>query len=243
MRLLPGLLLLCAAALPGAAHAQSAAQQFHVSPKAGFIRFDEASSLENAGALTVDAMYSLTSMFSLGIGLTVARPSTRGEDFVAALTFGDPTKGDTTFYFNVEQPVSILDASLNGKVGLPLTVSRISPFLTGGVGYYTLYLDPQVVGGDRRFGRMSMNFGGGLDLRLAENSGIVLEVRDLIFTKYQRERLRPSDARFAVIQFPEDFPTPPDTKETVHNIVFNIGFSFTPMGRGTSAGATEEERQ
>ena len=79
---------------------------------------------------------------------------------------------------------------------------------------------------------MSGNFGGGVAVQLSSNAGIHFDVRDQIFTKYDRERLRASESRFAETRFPEEFVIPPAPKETLHNIQFSIGFSFTPRMAG-----------
>jgi len=236
MRFSTGLILLASAALSGAVQAQAVPRQFNFAPRAGYLKFDRASSIENGGFIGLDAVYNVTSMFSIGANASWARAETRGEDFIAALTFGDPTKGDTTFYFNVTQPVSVVTYEAMAVARLPLSYSRVNPFLMGGVGAYTVYMDPQVVSGPRKMSHLGFSVGGGLEMRMGQRSGLRFDVRDQIFTKYDRTRLNPTDPRFAAIAFPEDFPRPPEAKETLHNLSFSIGFTFTPSG-----GAEEPE--
>lgn len=241
MRFVSCLPLLASVALPVAADAQAAERQFTITPRAGYVRFDRASSIENGGFIGADAVYSLTSAFSIGITASWARANTRGEDFVAALTFGDPSAGDTTFYFNVTQPVSVVTYEAMAAARLPLAYARVSPFLMGGIGAYTVYLDPQVVAGSRKMSHLGASIGGGLEMRLGERSGLRLEVRDQIFTKYNRNRLSPTDPRFTATAFPEDFPTPPAAKETLHNLAFSFGVTLTPTTGGEPE--TEEGQQ
>jgi len=212
--------------------AQVVARQFLVTPRGGDVKFDRASSIQGSGFVGLDAQYNINRMFGIGLSFLTSRPSTRGEDFVAALSFGD-----TTFLFEVQQPLTVVDIGVAATARLPMT-GRFSPFVTGGVGAYTLYFDPQVVAGERRFQRMSATIGGGVNVQLGRQSGIQLDVRDLMFADYDRSRLNPTQARFANTRFIEDFPRPPSSKDLVHNIVFSIGFSFTP-NVGGGEGETE----
>jgi hypothetical protein len=241
MRFVFCLTLLASVALPGATDAQAVARQFTVAPRAGYIRFDRASSIENGGFVGVDAMYNVTSMFSLGASASWARANTRGEDFVAALTFGDPTVGDTTFYFHVTQPLSVVTYEAVGVARLPLAAARLTPFLMAGAGAYTVYMDPQITAGPRKMSHFGASIGGGVEMRLGQRSGLRFDVRDQIFTKFDRDRLNPTDPRFTAIAYPEDFPVPPTAKETLHNLSFSFGFTFTPSGAGVEE--TEEGQQ
>jgi hypothetical protein len=151
------------------------------------------------------------------------------------LTFGDPATGDTTLFFRASQPVNILNGALALTAQMP--VARLRPYLTGGIGVYSVYLDPQVMRGASRFARMSGMLGGGIDFRLTESSGLRLDVRDVIFTNFDRERLRPASASFRAVTRPEDLPAAPEAKDVLHNLAFSIGFSYTPR----RAAATDAE--
>jgi len=135
--------------------------------------------------------------------------------------------------------VSIVEASLNGTLRFPL--GRLTPFVTGGAGVYTMFLDPQVNRGATRFGRLSGNVGGGFAMQLSERAGITLDVRDLIFTDYERARLNPTDGRFQNFQFPTEFQTAPAPKSTVHNFMISLGFMYAPRFGGQTTGAGPEE--
>lgn len=228
MRFLRCLPVLAALALPQAGGAQVLARQFVVAPRGGYIAFARASSLENAGYIGVDANYGLTNMIAIGATFAAARAQTRGSDFIAGMPFGD-----TTFLVAVTQPISMVNAGVTATVRLPLA-GRIDPFLTGGVGGYTLYLDPQVVGGPQRFSRLSALVGGGVNFQLGSSTGILLDVRDMIFTGYRRHRLDPTASQFQDARYREDLPAPPADKSTLNNIMLSIGFTFRPTPSGTS---------
>lgn len=219
-------------ALPGMLEGQARAGEFLISPRGGYLRFDRATSIQPNAFLGIDVQYHLSPMFSIGPTMTVARTNTRGEDFLAAMTYGFPTDGDTTFYYRVTQPVTIVDFALNGTARFG--IGRASPFLTAGVGAYSLYLDPQVSNGASRITRMSLNVGGGFNMQLSENAGVFVDVRDLIFTGYERDRLNPTEPRFRFNRFSEDFAVPPASRKTLHNITVALGFSFAPRRDDTA---------
>ena len=206
-------------------------RQFHVTPRGGYIAFDKASGLDNAAVIGLDAGYGITSMFTLGASASFSRPVTNGDDFLGAIYLGD-----TTFIYRAQQPITMANVQLAATVKLPL-VSRLAPYLFGGVGGYTLYLDPQVSGRDNRVQRMSLGLGGGVEYRMSDRIGIALDVRDLIFMNYDRERLNPVNSAGRLARFIEDFPTPPENKKTVHNIALQLGFTFVP-----TLGSDEEGR-
>ena len=226
MRLIHGAAVLAVLGVSSVAHAQPEARQWTISPRAGWVNYQREASLENTQFLGVDVSYNFSRMFALGTNFSVARPQTRGEDFLTSLTFGIPTDGDTTYYFAVTQPVTVLDLGLNATARFPL--ARFSPYITGGIGSYSLFTNPQVDRGSRRTSAMSGNIGAGINIALAQGAGLQLDVRDQIFTKYNRDRLNPSESRFDETRFPEEFVVPPAPKETLHNLQFSIGFSFTP---------------
>ena len=215
---------------PGASTGAGAGgRSFTLMPHVGMMRYSIYSGLENAPALALDARYDLTPRVAVGTAISLARANTRGGDFVTALRYGDPSKGDTTFIFRLQQPVTMLDASLNATVTLPTLVSRLEPYVTGGAGLYTFFLDPQAnAGTGRDFSRLSALMGGGLRVRLSPAAGITFDVRDLVLTNFDRERLAPSQARFRTNVYPEDFAPPPPARDIVHNVMFSVGFTWTP---------------
>lgn len=226
---------------PLAAPARDFVRQFVITPRGGYIRFDRASSLRAGPSIGIDAQYNFSRLFSLGTNFTFARANTRGEDFLTTLTYGLSSTGDTTFVFGVQQPVSIVDAQLATMLHVP-AYGRFSPFVTGGGGVYILYLDPDANRGSTRIVRPALSVGAGVDVRLSRVAGIRLDVRDQIFTRYDRDRLRPSDSRFQNPRVLEGFALPPESKRTVNNIMVNLGFTFTPRGSDEQTGPREDDQ-
>ena len=201
---------------------------FTLMPHVGMIRYSVYSGLENAPALGLDARYDLSRWFALGTAINISRANTRGGDFITALRYGDPSKGDTTLIFRLQQPVTMLNAALNGTFELP-ELARIQPYVTGGAGLYVFFLDPQAnQGTGRDFSRLSGLLGGGLRWRVSSAAGITLDVRDFVLTNFDRSRLAPSDPRFHTNLYPEDFAAPPAARDLVHNVMFSLGFTWTP---------------
>ena len=206
---------------------------FSVTPRAGYIAFDKASGIGNGAALGLDATYNGTSMLGITAAATFSRPETRGEDFIGAMYLGD-----TTFLYRAQQPITLADVTIGATVQLPIA-TRLAPYLHGGIGGYTLYLDPQASGQNNRVQKMSATVGGGLGYRLSDRVGVSLDVRDLIFMHYDRSRLNPVRPAARETRFIQDFPTAPAAKSTVHNLAFQIGFSFVP---GADRDTPEETR-
>ncbi len=222
MRISTAVGLISLAAVTSVAESQTFSRQFQITPRGGYIRYDDASAIKDAGAVGVDAMYNFTRMFSVGAGLMVSRTVTEGSNFISQLRFGD-----TTFLFAVQQPLSILDASVNATARFP--VGRFSPFVTGGVGSYKIYMDPQANAAPRQFSRMAFQLGGGINIGLGRRSGLILEVRDLIYTDFDRRRLNPNtSAALLNSRFNEDVPKVSESKTSLNNLVFSLGFSFSP---------------
>ena len=224
MRIRTALLVTSALALPMSVGAQLATQQFTVTPRGGFMTFDNSSGIDDAPYIGVDAAYIVSDYLSIGTGLSVARPQTMGDFFISQLTFGD-----TTYYMAVEQPLMMMDVALNAQARYP--GERFSPFVNGGIGYYLLDLDPQVTSRPKRMGGISGNIGAGIVYHVSQRVGIQFEVRDMIFTGFERDDLNPVAGGFSNTRYPEDFAPPPEAKETVHNLMFGIGFSFVPRAR------------
>jgi hypothetical protein len=236
MRLLSRIALVAILGLTGreAVAQATAAQPVTIVPRGGYIRYDDATSLKPTGFIGFEVLYRVAPFLSLGPSINIARPTTNGDDFPAAFTYGD-----TTFLFRAQQPVTMFDAGLSAHATLP-TFSVLSPYLIGGIGYYTLYLDPQTSGAEKRYGRASYQFGGGADIRFSANTGIRLEVRDLVMSNFDRDRLNPVGERFnGYTRFASAFPerTPSTKGAAMHNLMFSIGFTVRPsLGDDNSEG-------
>jgi hypothetical protein len=215
--------------------------QFVITPRGGYLHFDRASSLKPGPSVGLDAQYQFTRAFSVGTNFSFSRANTRGEDFLATLTYGLPTVGDTTFIFGVRQPISVVDAQVAAMVHAP-AYGRFSPFVMGGAGVYVLYLDPDANRGSTRIARPALSGGAGIDVRLSRMAGIRLDVRDQVFLNYDREKLRPTDSRFRNQRVLEGYPLPPTPKSTINNIMVSLGFTFTPRGSDEQTGPREEDQ-
>lgn len=228
MRILSRLALVAALGVAGSeAVAQgSAASPVSIVPRAGWLRYAEATSIRPAPYVGFDVLYRVTPWLRLGSALAVSQPNTDGDDFPTAFQYGD-----TTFLFRASQPLTLFDAGLQAHATLPV-LGRLAPYAVGGVGYYTLYMDPQTTGEDRRLARMSLQVGAGADVRITDRAGIRLEVRDLVMTGYDRDRLNPVNQQSfdAYRRFSAVLPARTESEKgaAMNNLMFSIGFTFTP---------------
>lgn len=220
--------VVAAGALAAPAGAQAPVGQWAVSARGGMINFARASSLEASPYIGVDADYGLSPMFTIGSSVHVSRPTTRSEDFLTSLTYGQGTTGDTTFFYNVGQTMSMVEGELSGTLRFP--VGRLTPFAIAGVGYYGLFLDPQINNGVRRQNGASFSGGAGFLVRLSERAGLQFDARSLTLTNFSQQALDPAGGRNPNILFPEDFPVRPAAKKSVTNFLFTIGFRYIPGG-------------
>jgi len=205
--------------------------------KGGYINYERDLGLRPAPFVGMDLRYRITPFFALAPSVTVSQPRTDGDYFGASLIYDD-----TTYFFQVSQPVTMLDVGLNAVLSIP-EVGAFAPYVSGGGGVYAFYLDPQVNSArDKRFSRFSLSAGAGATVRLKGGTGLQFEVRDFIMLDTDRERFNPVGARFNNSRFAEDFRAPSvyDKGSASHNLVFSVGFTFTPnSGAGRD---TEEDR-
>ena len=222
------------------AQATATTNRWTVTPRAGFILFHEASGIGNSPAVGFDAIYHFGRISGLSTGLgmaaTFARPQTEGNDFVGNLYLGD-----TVFLYRAEQPLTITDLNLVGTVSF-MEGGMFSPYLLAGVGGYILFLDPQVSGRDRgtnKIQRMSVNFGGGVNVRLGDRASIMVDVRDMVWRNWNRNDLNPLAPSARNTRFLEDFPPNVKPKTHVGNILMQIGFTFVPTLGGAQEGGQQ----
>lgn len=219
---LSGLLL---ATMVSPAAAQFQARRYQVGARLGTVSFDKTSGIKDGPMLGVDGTYFFTSNIGVGFMLDVTRPETDGRFFPAEFTFLD-----TTFVYEVTQPLTVLQVGGQGVLRLPVG-DRIAPYVLGGFGWYRFYLDPQVSYGPRAFTNTMTQVGAGLTIRMGENSGIRFEFRNIRMQDYDRERLNPVGPRFRPVRFPELVVAPEAPKNTASNSLLSIAFSFTPGGQ------------
>lgn len=210
------------AAFAAPAAAQTATGQFSVGPRLGYVRYESATGLKNTAVLGLDAVYHVSRNLAVGFTLDVARPSTDSSFFPAEMSFGD-----TTFVFAVSQPVTVLNYQLQGKF---TTGGSFAPFLVASIGGYQVTSDPQVAAGETNFRELGFSFGGGIDLSTGSATAFRLEIRDFVWSDFDRDFLYPVQDRFKPTRFPDVLPTPDPFTGTAHNIVASLAFSFTPGG-------------
>lgn len=216
---------------PARASSPSMASRVLLIPRGGYINYATNTAIKGAPMVGLDVRYNANRFFSVSPSLTVSQPRTDGNYFPAALFYGDTL----TQLFRVTQPLTVLDAALTG-VARVADLGRVSPYAMGGVGVYTLYLDPQVNNGSRRISHMSYTAGAGLNFRISERTGLVLDVRDIIFTNYDRDRINPVGASASAFRYLDDFPKarPQGGATSMNNFAFSLGFTFIPAGSGVT---------
>lgn len=179
---------------------------------------------------------------NVGLGFSVDYARTETDDDIFPLAQFVFSTADSTLYVALKQPVAIFSYQFLATLGAPVSEGAFYPYIMGGIGGYTLYLDPQEAEGPERQSDLALTVGGAVKLRLAGNSAIELSVRDVIFTGYERDRLNPTPPRdcranterqftgdvCANERFPFLDPAGEDPSETVHNIVLSASFSFFP---------------
>lgn len=214
------------ALLAAPAGAQDVPRQFSVTVNGGGIAFDRSASLGNSPFLGIDGEYAFSRNFGIGTSVQVSQPRTRGEDFITTITFGLPASGDTTLFFENEQPTNLASGTvfLTGK--LPL--GRFTPFVMGGGGYYGMFLDPQSNSGQRRFSGFTASAGAGVHIAVSGSTGFVVEARNQTLMNYKRTRLAPDRGVSPNTVFPYRFGTPPENKDNVNNLLFSLGFRYVP---------------
>lgn len=232
-------------------HAQRAAGQFQITPRLGYVAWDNASGIQdpvlNSGDCDypqfgqecargtnnlmagISALYGLTNNLSLGVGFDVARPVTNGTFFSAAEIEIAGLQELTL----INQRLTVIQYTAEGQFAF--AVGRIAPFVVGSVGGYTVYKEASKsdfagTTGFERFGDLMFSVGLGLDFLLAAGSGFRIEVRDLVYTGWDRAQLNPVRPEFQTELFPDLLPAAPGESDTLHNFMLAIGFVFVPGG-------------
>jgi hypothetical protein len=130
--------------------------------------------------------------------------------------------------------VTTLQYQLEGQLS-PFT-GTLQPYLSGGFGGYTIYLDPPKADqaastGYESFSDLMFSIGIGIDWALGSAGGLRLAVVDMIYTNWEREKLNPVAPAYQTNLFPDLLPPPPDEKSTLHNINLQLAFTFVAGGR------------
>lgn len=83
------------------------------------------------------------------------------------------------------------------------------------------------------FTEFAFNFGAVAAYRFSEIGALELRLRDFVYTNYDRDRFSVSEPLLGAPDVPHPHPDKvySDKKDTIHNIHFELGFSFTLGGR------------
>lgn len=240
-KLVLGAAALALAATPAAA--QGGAGSFRVGPRGGYTLYKAATGLRPTVNFGLDAMYFVTPNIGVGVLLDYARPQTDSSYFPAEMPFGassTPLNPDgITYIYAIQQPVTIAQYQLLAEFRFG---DRFQPFIAGGAGGYTLYLDPQVANGNNHFTHLGLSAGVGFAYQAGNAAAIRLEARDFIFTSFSRSELDvatfqhnwsiDSGSFYRPVRFPDVLPAQdPFESSVAHNWQVALGFTFTPGGR------------
>ena len=201
--------------------AQKEPQQFSIGPRVGYIKYADNTALNETAMLGLNGVYYLNSNIGIGFMLDIARPQTDGDFFPAEMSFGD-----TTFIFKITQPVTVVQFGLQLEL---TTGGSFAPFVSGSVGGYRVSTDPQV-GAAEDLEEFGFSIGGGFDISTGGGTAIRLEVRDFVFTDFDRDILYPVRGDFQPSRFPELVPLPDPFTGSAQNIHVALAFTFTPGG-------------
>ena len=213
------------------------AGRFTITPVVGTIRWDNASALANkkaneSGEFTenvftptvgLSADYLVARQVGLGFYFEAARPQTRG-DYFPTLLLNFPNNAQL---LTISQRVTVLMYGAQGTLQLP--VGRLNPYLSGGVGLVTINGDPQQNDRNASFTNGQFQVGGGIGFHVSGSTSLRVDVRDFVFTGWDRDELYPVGASFQNTLFPSANGNPPAEKSTVHNVRIAIGFSYVPQ--------------
>ena len=196
----------------------------------GAVVFPESSALETGPSLGIEALYHITPNLSIGPLAEYVRTETDGSFFVAAIDFG----ADSTRVFEAAQRISVLQ--YGGQIRFDFSPSqRISPYLVGGAGGYTLYLDTQSNDGFKRITNRMLQGGGGIQFNVTDATGFQIEVRDFIYSDFDRDQFNPilpthrNVRPDGTVRFPgAERSSTPANESTIHNIRLTVGLTYVP---------------
>jgi hypothetical protein len=215
---------------------------YQVDALTGWQWFDESAALDAAPLIGVRiGMPVFGQAVSLGALAAFSRVLTRGSYFPynRQIYFSDAThRNDTTLIFEVSQRVTLGTYGADARVrfGAPGAagdglLGRLQFDLGGGVGGYTIWLDPEQERFNRSFSGLMFSVGAGIGANLWRDASVELRIDDMIFTDFDREQLSLSDPRLSDDLFPNPVPPPPAAKSTIHNPRLSVAFRFTPGAR------------
>ena len=225
------------------------AGRFTVTPVVGTIRWDDASALANKKAdesgdftenvftptVGLSADYLVARQVGIGLYFEAARPQTRG-DYFPSLLLNFPNNAQLR---TISQRVTVLMYGVQGTLNIP--AGRLNPYVSGGAGLVTINGDPQQNDRNASFTNGQFQVGGGIGYHVSGSTSIRLDVRDFVFTGFDRDELYPVNLRFQNTLFPSANGNPPAEKSTVHNIRIALGFSYVPQTAAPADEGTQDQ--
>lgn len=219
---------------------------FNIDVGGGIMRHANASALQTySPILNLKGRMYVSENFGVGFSLDYTRTET--DDDIFPLGQFDFGTADSTLFVATKQPVAIFQYQVVGTLGTSLSAGKIYPYVQGGIGAYTIYLDPQQNEAPTRETNLLLSLGGAVKFNIAGTSSLELSVQDYIWTSYDRDKLNPQfdrtcresgERQFSGTVCPnERFPfldpslSDPDysgPSETQSNIVITASFSFVP---------------
>ena len=220
--------------------------KFDLNLGGGAILHPNSSALQSVSpVLNLKGRFFLSENIGFGFSVDYARTETDDDIFpLAQFRFSLP---DSTTFVALRQPVTLLHYQVQAVLGTSVGGGTLFPYVSGGIGGYTIYLDPQQADGPTRQSDLLLSFGGAIKLKIAGTSSFELAVRDVIYTSYDRDELDPTPQRICrqtgELQFLGDVcpnerfpgldpersdPNWSGPQSTIHNIVLTASFSFIP---------------
>ena len=243
LSVLAGLAAIVGIAAPGEAQVEQG--RFDVGIGAGAVKHPNSSGfISTSPLLNLQTRMLVTENIGLGFLIDYARTETDDDIFpLAQFRF---LQADSTTLVALLQPLTLFHYQFIGTIGTSRGES-VYAYLMGGIGGYTIYLDPQSNDAAERQSDLAFSFGGAVKLRISGSAGIELGVRDVVYTGFDRDRLDPTpdrtcresgerqfsgtvcpNERFRFLDPEFSDPNWSGPTSTVHNIVFLASFSFIP---------------
>ena len=202
-----------------------AAGSIRLGPRLGYDTYAKETGIKKGALVGLDATYFATNHIGFGAYVDFSRVNTDGTYFPVEIAFGE----DSTGIYAASQPLTVIRYGAQAMAQFSLS-SALEPYVLAGIGAYQIQLDPQVERDSKSLTELQYTVGGGIDFTVASGAAIRFDVRDYIFTNFDRENLYPAAQRFRPTRFPEVVPEQEPFSGSTHNLVFALSFQFTPGG-------------
>jgi len=224
--------LLMSVAPPAAAQQEDVGGRYTFTVVGARTYYDNSSALKDTWGGGLEAEYNLQNWIAIGAYLRGARPTTDETFFpLVRLEFQD-----TVLFELVSQQVT--EINYGAMVSVRASLSNFFFKGIGGVGAYVFNLDDQRIDSptflvnerEDSFSNLAWNLGGSAGYRFGRTGAIEVRVRDFIYTDFDRDRFSVSEPLLSAPNVPEPSEGKPEPKSTIHNIILELGFSFTLGG-------------